>query len=57
MSKEKRDELIELTRTLLIAQMGLVGVNSHSIRSLARCKMNRVSGVLKHLKTKKKKGK
>ena len=48
------EELTELVRTLLIATLGLAGIPQKSIRAVARCDMNRVSAVLKHLKKKSK---
>lgn len=50
----KGEELTELVRTLLIATLGLAGIPQKNIRAVARCDMNRVSAVLKHLKKKSK---
>ena len=50
--KESTDELIELTRTLLITQLGLAGIPQRSIRAIAKCDMNRVSEVMKHVSSK-----
>ena len=46
------NELAELVRTLLIAQLGLAGVSQKNIRAIAKCDMNRVSAILKLLNTK-----
>lgn len=55
MAKET-DEHVELLRTLLIVQLGLAGVSQPTIRTIAKCDMNRVNAIVKHLKPKKKKG-
>lgn len=44
------EELTELVRTLLIAQLRLAGVPQRNIRAVARCDVNRVSEVIKQLK-------
>lgn len=46
------DDLTELVRTLLITQLGLAGVPQQSIRAIAQCDMNRVTGVMKYLRVK-----
>lgn len=52
MSK-KSNEQTELLRTLLIAQLGMAGVPQPTIRTIAKCDMNRVNSIVKHLKPKK----
>jgi hypothetical protein len=54
-SKGSPNEQTELLRTLVIVQLGLAGVPQQKIRAIARCDMNRVSSILKHLVPKKKK--
>lgn len=51
------NEDTELLRDLLIVQLGLAGVPQSSIRAIARCDINRVNRVVKHLKQKKDKEK
>lgn len=55
--KENVDELLELTRTLLIAQLGLAGVPQKSIRAVAKCDINRVSEIMKHISSRSKSSK
>lgn len=43
----------ELLRDMLIVQLGLAGVAQDKIRVIARCDMNRVNRIVKHLKPKK----
>jgi len=49
---DRTDESTELIRTMIIVQLGLAGVPQRSIRIIAGCDMNRVNGILKHLKPK-----
>ena len=49
---KKADELTELTRTLLIVQLGLADVANQSIRAIARCDMNRVTATIRQLRCK-----
>ena len=44
------DELTELTRAILITQLGLAGVPQQSIRAIAKCDMKRVTEIMKLLK-------
>jgi hypothetical protein len=45
------DEATELLRTLLIVQLALVGLPQREIRSIAGCDMNRVTKILKPMKS------
>jgi len=45
------DEATELLRTLLIVQLHLAGLAQREIRAVAGCDMNRVSKILKSLKS------
>ena len=45
------NELTELIRELLIVELGLAGVPQQDIRKIARCDMNRVSRIVRLLKT------
>lgn len=46
-------EEVELLRDLLITQLGIAGVRQDVIREIAVCGANRVSAIVKHIKTKK----
>lgn len=47
-------ELVELTRTLLIVQLGLAKVPQDNIRLIAGCSINRVNATLQLVAPKKK---
>lgn len=49
-------ELIELTRTLLIVQLGLARVPQNNIKEIAGCSINRVNAILQLVSAKKNKG-
>ena len=49
-------ELIEITRTLLIVQLGLAKVPQNNIKEIAGCSINRVNAILQLVSTKKNKG-
>jgi len=46
------DRSAELLTDLMIVQLGLARVPQHSIRAIVGCDMNRVTRIVKHLKTK-----
>jgi len=55
MAKTRRysgNEQTELLRTILITQLALAGVPQRQIRAIARCDMNTVTLIVKHLGTK-----
>ncbi len=49
------NEIAELLKDLLIAQLGIAGVPQQSIRQIVGCDMNRVSRIVRHLKPARKK--
>jgi hypothetical protein len=49
----KSNEETELLRALLITQLGLAGVPQSMIRTIAKCDINRVNSIVKHLNPKK----
>lgn len=51
-AKTVKDEMTELIRDLLIAQLGLAGVPQPDIRKIARCDMHRVNRIVRLLKPK-----
>jgi hypothetical protein len=51
-AKTVKDEMTELTRDLLIVQLGLAGVPQQDIRSVARCDIRRVNRIVRLLKDK-----
>jgi len=53
MAKQKRhdsDDVAELLKDLLIAQLGTAGVPQQAIRKIVGCDMNRVSRIYKYVK-------
>jgi hypothetical protein len=50
--RRANDEATELLRTMLIVQLGLVGIGQRQIRAVAGCDMNRVTKTLQALKLK-----
>ena len=44
------DTTVEVLKDILITQLGLAGVPQHSIRKIVGCSINRVNGIVKHLK-------
>ncbi len=46
-----KDDGVELLRDLLIVQLALAGVSQHTIRAIARCDINRVNRIAKHLRS------
>ena len=54
--KSENESILKTLQTLLIVQLAQAGVDSRSIRRIAGVNMNRVTNVLKNLKTKRKKG-
>ena len=51
-AKTVKDEMTELIRDLLIAELGLAGVPQPDIRKIARCDMHRVNRIVRLLKPK-----
>jgi hypothetical protein len=51
-TKSQRDgkDAVELLKDILITQLGIAGVPQHSIRKIVGCSINRVNGIVKHLK-------
>lgn len=49
------NEIAELLKDLLIAQLGIAGVPQQAIRQIVGCDMNRVNRIVKHLKSIRKK--
>lgn len=47
---------VELLRTLTIVQLGLAGVGQAQIRKIVGGSMNEINGIVKLLRSKKKKG-
>ena len=45
------DEVVEVLKSMLIAQLGLAGVPQQSIRKIVGCSINRVNDIVKHLKS------
>lgn len=41
----------EILKDLLIVQLGVAGVRNHDIRTIVGCDMNRVTRIVKHLKS------
>ena len=51
--KPKRgDDATELLKDILIVQLGMAGVRQQDIRTIVGCDINRVSRIVRHLKTK-----
>lgn len=49
------DDTAELLKDILITQLGMGGVPQQSIREIVGCDINRVSRIVKHLKSAKRK--
>ena len=49
------DDTAELLKDILITQLGMSGVPQQSIREIVGCDINRVSRIVKHLKSAKRK--
>lgn len=47
--RRPENEQIELLRNILITQLALAGVPQRRIRAIARCDMNRVAAIVRHL--------
>ena len=45
------DVAVEVLKDILITQLGLAGVPQQSIRKIVGCSINRVNGIVKHLKS------
>lgn len=52
--KPKRDDndATELLKDILIVQLGVAGVRQQAIRAIVGCDINRVSRIVRHIKTK-----
>jgi hypothetical protein len=51
---DSSDEVVELLKKMLIAQLGLAGVSQKDTRSILGCDMHAVQKIQKHLKSQKK---
>jgi len=49
--RRDRDDVPGLLMDLLITQLGVAGVQQQAIRQILGCDINRVSRILKHLKS------
>ena len=49
------DDTADLLKDILITQLGMGGVPQQSIREIVGCDINRVSRIVKHLKSAKRK--
>ncbi len=49
--RKERDDVPGLLMDLLITQLGVAGVPQQAIRQILGCDINRVSRILKHLKS------
>lgn len=45
------DAAVELLKDILITQLGVAGVPQKSIRKIIGCDMNRVSAIVRHIKS------
>lgn len=52
--KPKRSEgdTTEILKDILIVQLGMAGVRQQDIRAIVGCDINRVSRIVRHIKTK-----
>ncbi len=50
--KRDGDDTTELLKDILIVQLGMAGVRQQDIRAIVGCDINRVSRIVRHLKTK-----
>ena len=51
-TKGDGDDTTELLKDILIVQLGMAGVRQQDIRAIVGCDINRVSRIVRHLKTK-----
>jgi len=50
--KRDADDATELLKDILIVQLGIAGVRQQDIRGIVGCDINRVSRIVRHIKTK-----
>jgi len=50
--KRDADDATELLKDILIVQLGMAGVRQQDIRAIVGCDINRVSRIVRHIKTK-----
>lgn len=50
--KRESNDTVELLRDILIVQLRVAGVRQQDIRTIVGCDINRVSRIVRHLKTK-----
>ena len=50
-ARSRDEEILELLKSMWITQLGLSGVPQQSIRKIVGCDINRVSAVVRHLKS------
>ena len=46
------DDATDLLKDILIVQLGMAGVRQQDIRAIVGCDINRVSRIVRHIKTK-----
>jgi hypothetical protein len=49
--QREMDAAVEVLKDILITQLGVAGVSQQSIRKIVGCNMNRVTDIVKHLKS------
>lgn len=47
--RSSENKQTEFLRTILITQLALAGISPHRIRAIARCDMNTVTVIVRHL--------
>ena len=51
-STRSEGDATEILKDILIVQLGMAGVRQQDIRSIVGCDINRVSRIVRHIKTK-----
>ena len=49
--QRKADDAVEVLKDILITQLGVAGIPQQNIRKIVGCDMNRVSAIVRHVKT------
>lgn len=55
MARKPKDDVVEILKNILIAQLAQSGVSQQSIPEIVGCDMNRVNKIVRHLRPKTKK--
>ncbi len=48
--RKDADTAVEVLKDILITQLGMAGVAQQDIRKIVGCDINRVSGIVRHIK-------